>query len=118
MRIRSLTAIAAALMMVGGARADGQSLAARVAAARNGAVTFHFTPRPGVCGDGESFSRTGRSSFHGSFTVGRRMEPCIAGPVHVRLTLRDGAVAEVNSYVGPLRGRNARDLGAVPAPEA
>ena len=118
MRNRSLAAIGVAIMMLWGARADAQSLAARVAAARTGAVTFHYSPRPGVCGDGETFIRTGRSSFHGSFTVGRPMEPCIAGPVQVRMSLRDGAIVEINAFVGPLRSRNARDLGAVAAPEA
>ena len=40
------------------------------------------------------------------------------GPVQVRLTLEDGAVNRVQYWVGPLRSREARDLGAVPAPEA
>jgi HEAT repeat protein len=46
------------------------------------------------------------------------MEPCIAGPVQVRLSLSDGVVEELHTYVGPLRTRNARDLGPVSAPEA
>ena len=46
------------------------------------------------------------------------MEPCIFGPVQVRLTLEDGAVQRVESWVGPLRSRGARDLGEVSAPEA
>ncbi|HEU4994183.1 MAG TPA: hypothetical protein VFT29_05160 [Gemmatimonadaceae bacterium] len=97
---------------------EAQSLAERVAAVGTGAVTFHFTGRPGVCGDGEHFIRTGRSSYHGSFRTGRPMEPCIFGPVQVRLNLEDGNVFRVQSWVGPLRSREASDLGAVPAPEA
>jgi hypothetical protein len=97
---------------------QGQSLAARVASVDNDVVTFHFTARPGVCGDGEHFIRTGRSSYHGSFSNGRPTAPCVAGPVQVRLTVNDGAVTRVQSWVGPLRAREARDLGVVAAPEA
>jgi hypothetical protein len=97
---------------------QAQSLASRVAAVGEGAVTFHYAARPGVCGDGESFIRTGRSSYHGSFSSKRPMEPCIIGPVQVRLTLEDGAVHRVETWVGPPRSREARDLGIVSAPEA
>ena len=98
--------------------AGGQSLAARVAGVRDGAVTFHYTARAGVCGDGEHFIRTGRHSYHGSWSDSRSMEPCIPGPVQVRLTMENGAVGRVQYWVGPLRDRAARDLGAVPAAEA
>jgi HEAT repeat protein len=97
---------------------QAQSLASRVAAVDNGAVTFHYAARPGICGDGESFVRTGPRTFHGSWSSNRPMEPCVFGPVQVRLTVADGAVQRVESWVGPLRSRNARDLGEVPAPEA
>ncbi|HET9809284.1 MAG TPA: HEAT repeat domain-containing protein [Candidatus Limnocylindria bacterium] len=97
---------------------QAQSLASRVAAVEDGAVTFHYAPRPGVCGDGESFIRTGLSSYHGSWSSKRAMEPCIFGPVEVRLTMEDGAVRRVETWVGPLRTRDARDLGEVSAPEA
>ena len=97
---------------------QAQSLASRIAAAGDGAVTFHYAARPGVCGDGESFVRTGRSSYHGSWSSKRAMEPCIFGPVQVRLTLADGLVHRVETWVGPPRSRDARDLGAVSAPEA
>ena len=98
---------------------EAQSLEARVAAVRDGAVTFHFTPRPGVCGDGEHFVRTGRHQYHGSWNNGSRYEPCIPGPVQVRLSLEGGDVHRVQSWVGPVRSRGeTRDLGAVPATEA
>lgn len=97
---------------------QAQSLADRIAGVRDGAVTFHYSARPGVCGDGEHFIRTGRSSFHGSFSSNRPMEPCVFGPVQVRLTLEGGKVNRVQSWVGPLRPREARELGAVPAAEA
>lgn len=95
-----------------------QSLAARITSAGDGAITFHYTSRAGICGDGEHFIRTGRSSYHGSFSSKWPMQPCINGPVQVRLVLSDGAVTDVDHWVGPLRQRAARDLGAVPAAEA
>src|SRR5438034_2880292 len=95
-----------------------QSLAERIDATRNDIVTFHFTSRPGVCGDGEHFIRTGRSSYQGSFWSDRPMEPCVVGPVQVRLTIDDGAVNRVQYWVGPLRPREGRDLGVVSAAEA
>ena len=93
------------------------SLATRVVAS-NGPVTFHFAARDGVCGDGESFIRTGRHQYHGSWSSHRAMEPCGFGPVQVRITVDNGAVDRVQYWVGPLRDRAARDLGAVSAPEA
>ena len=98
--------------------AEAQSLADRVSAIGDGIVSFYFTARPGVCGDGEHFIRTGRSSYHGSFSNGYPTEPCVFGPVQVRLTISDGAVDRVQNWVGPLRDRAARELGAVSAPEA
>lgn len=115
-RILILCAITGLALATGSLRA--QPLATRIASAGDGAVTLHFTPRPGVCGDGEHFIRTGRSSYHGSFHSGRPMEPCVFGPVQVRLTRVDGAVTRVQTWVGPLRSREARDLGAVSAPDA
>ena len=97
---------------------QAQSLASRIAAVEDGPVSFHYAARPGVCGDGEHFIRTGRSSYHGSWSSHRAMEPCLVGPVQVRLTLEDGAVRHIETWVGPLRSRRARDLGLVSAPEA
>ena len=99
------------------AQLAAQSLADRVAAVGTGVVTFHYTARPGVCGDGERYIRTGRNSYQGSFSKGRMAE-CEFGPVQVRVTLNDGNATRVQYWVGALREREARDLGAVPAPEA
>jgi HEAT repeat protein len=97
---------------------QAQSLASRIASVQEGTVTFHYAARPGVCGDGETFVRTSRNSYHGSWSSGRPMEPCIFGPVQVRLTLEKGEVQRVESWVGAVRSRGARDLGEVSAPEA
>jgi hypothetical protein len=98
--------------------AQAQSLASRIAAVENGSVTFNYAARPGVCGDGESFIRTNRNTYHGSWSSHRGMEPCIFGPAQVRLTVENGVVLRVETWVGPLRSRGARDLGTVSAPEA
>ena len=116
MRLRVFVITAISALTPADARA--QSLASRIEAAADGAVTFHFAARPGVCGDGEDFIRTGRSTYHGSFSSRRAMEPCVFGPVQVRLTVNDGAPTRVQFWVGPLRPREARDLGAVSAAEA
>lgn len=98
--------------------AQPQPLAARVAAVGTGNVVFHFAARPEVCGDGEHFIRTGRHQYHGSYWSDRPMEPCVYGPVQVRLTLDSGVVTRVQAWVGPLRDRAARDLGRVSATDA
>ena len=99
------------------ANAAVQSLADRVSAVGDGTVNFHFTSRPGVCGDGENFIRTGRHSYHGSFSEEYLNRPCTEGPVQIRLTVRDGMVTRVQTYGGTLRAREGRDLGRVPAVE-
>jgi HEAT repeat protein len=116
MRTRGL--ILAATVAASADPAGAQSLASRLAADRDGAVTFQFTARAGVCGDGEHFIRTGPHQYHGSWSSHRGMEPCMSGPVQVRLMLEDGAVSRVQYWVGPVRDRAARDLGAVPAADA
>lgn len=96
----------------------GQALASRISEVRSGTVVFHYQARAGVCGDGESFMRIGRS-FHGRVSSLTRNAPCDFGPVQVQLTLRDGEVNRVDTWVGELhRQRDARDLGAVSSPEA
>jgi HEAT repeat protein len=62
--------------------------------------------------------RIGRHSYQGSFNSDMRYDQCIIGPAQVRLTVRDGNVERVETWVGPLRSRDARDLGEVSAPEA
>jgi len=95
-----------------------QQLAERVAAIGDGMANFHFTGRPGVCGDGARFIRVGRHSYMGSVSNDMRYEQCVPGPMQVRVTVRSGNVERVETWVGSLRTREGRDLGAVPAPEA
>jgi hypothetical protein len=114
--MKFIHAAVAAVVMAMPLRA--QSLADRVAAVRDGAVNFHFAARPGVCGDGEHFVRTGRGSYQGEFSGEYRGAPCDEGPVQVRLVIRDGTIVRVQSWVGRLHVRDGSDLGVVPATDA
>jgi len=95
-----------------------QQLAERVAAIGDGMANFHFTGRPGVCGDGMRFMRVGRHSYMGSFSSNMQYENCVPGPVQVRVTVRSGNVERVETWAGTLRQRDGKDLGSVPAAEA
>jgi len=105
-------------LLLGATPAAAQSLASRVAATEDGTVVFHFAARPGVCGDGESYIRTGRHSYYGSFSKERLERPCDDGPVSVRLTRFGGEITRVQTYVGTMRRRDGTDLGSVGAAEA
>ena len=94
-----------------------QSLASRVETVGTGQVNFHFAGREGICGDGSRFMRIG-SSYHGSSSDASRAAPCVTGPVQVRLTLEQGSVTRVETWVGPLRTHEGRDLGEAPARES
>jgi hypothetical protein len=99
------------------ASVNAQSLASRVEAVGSGQVNFHFTGREGICGDGSRFMRLGRS-YQGSYSDAGRSAPCVTGPVQVRLSVAQGRVTHVDTWVGPLRTREGRDLGEMPANEA
>jgi HEAT repeat protein len=109
--------VALAVLACAPLSASAQSLAARATEVRDGALTFHYTARAGVCGDGARYLRIGRS-YMGTIVSDMRSLPCDDGPVQVKLVVQDGVVQSVQSWVGPLRHVEARDLGAVAAPEA
>ena len=91
-----------------------RDLADRVTAVGSGTVHLSFTARPGVCGNGSSVSVNRRSDEWES--------ECESGPVRVSLTLRDGRVTALRSYVGGRwraePGERTVELGMVPAPVA
>ena len=115
MSMRPATLVLGAALL-GAPAAEAQSLADRVGAAGDGAVVFSFAARAEVCGDGDRTMRIGRSYAISNFHEDRR--PCLHGPVQVRLTVRDGIVERVESWVGAPREHEGRALGAVPAAEA
>lgn len=104
---------AAALVLAAAATAEAQSLASRAAAAPDGKLRMSFAARPGVCGYGENIVSTRHTADWES--------ACDPGPVRVVLSVLDGRVTGVKTYVGgrwrPAEGV-ATDLGMVSAPRA
>ncbi len=104
------------LIVLAPAPLSAQSLADRIRGAGDGPVRLSFAAREGVCGSGPN-----------SITIMDRDESsewehdCDRGPVRVSLRMRDGRVADSETYVGG-RWRSATgkvtDLGLVPAREA
>ncbi|HEX5580176.1 MAG TPA: HEAT repeat domain-containing protein [Gemmatimonadaceae bacterium] len=93
--------------------AGARALAERVGRSGSGTVRFSFAAREGVCG-------TGRYAVARASSEVEWESDCESGPVRLSLTVRDGAVTEVRSYIG---GRwradlPSTDLGTVPAPAA
>ena len=122
MRITTITLGAALSAIVAIAPAGAQDLAARIAAVQDGRVQFTYTPREGICGDGQRFVRMGRNTYVGTWDGNERFDrQCEPGPARVVARVRGGTVDELRHYVGPVpatRGEDVTDLGAVPAPEA
>jgi hypothetical protein len=77
-----------------------QSLAARVAALKNGSAQFEFPSREDACGDGQRFIRIG-DSMNGYFDSNTDTSKCEPGPVRIVLDVRDGRVASLRDYLGP-----------------
>ncbi|MDF2773728.1 MAG: hypothetical protein K0S86_3225 [Geminicoccaceae bacterium] len=106
---------------VAGPRLGAQSLAERVRAVREGTAQIVYASRRDVCGDGADLIALGRlitvypsTRGHGWSNVN-----CAFGPVHSLVTVRDGEVTAVRTFVGtPRRARPTRDLGTVPAADA
>ncbi len=107
---------------------EAQSIASRVAQVRDGKVRMSFASRDDICGwgDGISTNYSGRTNNRSTWNNRNRSDDvdyddsCMAGPARVVLTLRDGKVDKVRSYVG---GRwrspsDATDIGTVSAKEA
>jgi hypothetical protein len=108
---------------------EAQRLADRVAAVREGTVTFTYGSRPEVCGDGRSiivrqlgtegvtiYSPEGMSSLDSWNGPGTT---CAHGPVRVRLSQRNGQVVALRPSVGWTGGAGgSRDLGAIDGQQA
>ena len=104
----------ALVMILSTSASHAQSLASRVAQARNGNVRFTYASRPDVCGSGENMIQSGE---HNRVTNQRddddRNCPCEYGPVRLTLEVRDGAVTRVRTAVGGRSRGEATDLGTV-----
>lgn len=90
-----------------------RTIAARVAGTERGTVRFSYAAKEGVCGNGRNISVRSRED-------GEWESDCEPGPVRVSLTVRDGRVTNLRSYVGGRWRADApadADLGTV-SPQA
>ena len=99
------------------------TLAQRVSQAPNGVVHLQFVSRPGTCGDGRDLIGFRKALFAESFqSIGDWDAPnCVPGPVRVALSVSNGRVTRVKTYVGgawPRASERVADLGAISASEA
>jgi hypothetical protein len=86
-------------------------------------VRVQFAGRPGTCGDGRSLIGYGRALFAEDFqSIGDwHSSNCRSGPVRVALTVADGKVSRVSTFVGGVWGSSSQrvtDLGTVTPAEA
>ena len=112
--IRHVLAITLAIPAV----ACGQGLAGRVQSAPDGAVSFTYAARAGVCGNGRTFFRMEDGGFHGSWSDGMSTEACTTGPVRVVLARAGREILKLDVYVGPVATDSVRSLGMVGARDA
>lgn len=123
MRATAMNAMVLALVATAyaGERVHAQAIAQRVRAAGNGFVELHYTPRPGVCGDGRRYFSIGRNSHYGQWSSGDRdLRSCQPGPARVRMRVEGGSVTNLRVAVGPAVSHEERatDLGPVASAEA
>jgi hypothetical protein len=103
--------------------ADAQALSRRVSAVRNGKVRLSFAAKPDVCGSGRSISRGGNNNMSWGNEYSADVEyddGCSHSPVRVVLTMDNGRVEKLRTYVGGRWRQDASvtDLGLVSAREA
>lgn len=99
------------------------TLAQRVSRAPDGVVHVQFAARPATCGDGRDLIGFRKALFAESFqSIGDWDAPnCRPGPVRVALSVANGRVTRIKTYVGGSWARTSErvtDLGAVPSSEA
>ncbi len=126
---RAIIGGAAALVALAApALLEGQSIADRVQQVRNGVVHLSFASRPGVCGNGANSISFGSSrQINWSYRDEAdewSADECEPGPVRVSLSVADGIVTRLRTYVGgewraPREGRPAAtDLGMLSVRDA
>ena len=122
-----LTVTAGQAVFIGGVLASAatasplfaqQSLAARVAAVKNGSAQFEFPARDDVCGDGHSYIRV-HESISGTFSSDMDTSNCEPGPVRIVLEVANGRVTSLRDYAGPVPPlpSGTTELGQVSADE-
>ncbi len=121
------TAIAGLLLAATAVTATAQSIASRVAGARNGSVRMTFAARPDICGHSQGFSTDTKFERGQTITwegrTSRDVEwdySCEHGPARLVLDVRDGSVTAIRAYVGGRwrQSSNVTDLGEVSPSDA
>jgi hypothetical protein len=104
--------------------AEGQSLADKISAARDGKVRLSFAAKKDICGFGTSISRGGNNRFSWSSDDSPDVvydEECSHSPVRIVMTVTGGRVQKLRTYVGG-RWRTPEtpttDLGSVSTRDA
>jgi hypothetical protein len=88
-------ALALALALSGASAVSAQSIAQKVKETGNGTLHLMFESKPGVCGDGR-----GSISIHSDGEQDWNYRRCEPGPVRVDLSVADGVVTTMRTYVG------------------
>lgn len=99
------------------------TLAQRISSAPDGVVHVQFAGRAGTCGNGRDMIGYGKALFAESFqSIGNWDAPaCRPGPVRVALSVADGKVTRLKTYVGGDWSRTSErvtDLGVISSTEA
>ena len=127
MTSRMRTLVTASLVVIASLitrEADGQSIASRIAAVRDGKVRFTFASRPDICGFGNSISRGGSHRMNWTSDPSPDViydEECSRSPVRLVITKERGSITKLRTYVG---GRwrpgtsETTDVGAVSVRDA
>jgi hypothetical protein len=125
MNIKSLAIAASAIIVLSliPPRTEAQSIASRVAAAKDGKVRFTFPAKPEVCGYNNSISRGGSNRMNWSSDESADVEydrECSPGPVRMVLWVDNGRVTKLRTYVGGSwrAASGVTDLGAVSSKDA
>jgi len=127
MNARFTSALASIIVIVGCGKARGQDIAQQVRQTRDGTVQLLFASKPGTCGDGRTFISTGGSDEEGNQTTfmqtsrgfntnhgsnNYRSRKCDEGPVRVVLSVENGNVVEVETFVGKVPDGAATTVSA------
>jgi hypothetical protein len=99
------------------------TLAQRVSRAPDGVVYVQYAARPATCGDGRDLIGFRKALFAENFqSIGDWDAPnCRPGPVRVALSVANGRVTKVKTYIGGTWARTSErvtDLGAVSSSDA
>lgn len=126
MNIKSLSIVASVVVVASLIPATGkaQSLASRISSVRDGKVRFTYPARPDLCGYNNSISRGSQNQMNWSSDERVDVEydrECSTGPVRIVLSVVNGRVTRLRTYVGGTWRQatsEVADLGAVSAKDA